>query len=96
MANSEERRALTEVRDRPTEIWIKLLVVVTLTLVALIAYMGDRVIIGQDRQLQEMSKINGNLKSYGTRISRNESDINEMNVKVLGNSERISTLEGAK
>ncbi|MCK4822900.1 hypothetical protein KA005_44470 [bacterium] len=69
---------ISEVRDRPTEIWIKLLVAVTVILVGLIGYMGDRVIVGQDKQLEEMGKINGNLKAYETRISRNEKDIQEL------------------
>ena len=69
---------VSEVRDRPTEIWIKLLVAVTVVLVGLIGYMGDRVIVGQDKQLEEMGKINGNLKAYETRISRNEKDIQEL------------------
>ena len=80
MGESEERRSLTEVRDRPAEIWIKMLVGVTMVLVAMIGYMGDRVITGQDRQIEEMSKINASLEVYEARISRNEQDIKELEV----------------
>lgn len=93
---TNEAKEVSEVRDRPAEVWIKLLFTVTLILVGLIGYMGDRVIVGQDKQLEEMSKINANIESYGTRISRNETDIQEINVRVLGNSERIYKLEGVK
>ena len=72
------KKDVSEVRDRPAEIWIKLLVAVTMVLVGLIVYMGDKVITGQENQLKEMSKINASLTVYETRISRNEEDIKEL------------------
>ena len=78
MDDQEERRAINEVRDRPTETYIKLLFWITAIAVALLAYMGDRFITNQDKQIDEMSDINANLKAYETRISRNEKDIQEL------------------
>jgi len=83
----EDRRSLTEVRDRPTEIWIKLLFAITAIAVTLVGYMGDRIITGQDKQLKEMSEINGNLRSYETRITRNEKDIQQLYHNVKRNGE---------
>ena len=93
---TEERRALTEVRDRPTEIWIKVLSLVAIITLPLIGAIGNSLIQGQERTNKELSKMNAFLQTHESRISRNESDINEINVKVSGNSERIYKLEGAK
>ena len=73
------------VSDRPAEIWIKLLVFVTSVAVALITYMGNRGIVGQDmliegqnRKTEAVGKINGNLQTINSRVSRNEKDIQEL------------------
>lgn len=89
MNEQPERRAINEVIDRPAITAARLLVAITAVAVAMVAYMGDRVIVGQDKQLEEMSKINGNLKAYEARISRNEQDIQDLedfyhNIKKYG------------
>ena len=89
-------KEVSEVRDRPTEIWIKLLFGITAIAVALIAYMGDRFIVNQDKLIEETSKINGNLQVYGSRISRIEVDVKEVRGVVSNNSERIYKLEGIR
>ena len=93
---TEERRSLTEVRDRPAEIWIKVLSLVAIVTLPLIGVIGNSLIDGQNRMTEEISKMNAYLQTHESRISRNESDINEINVKVLGNSEMIYKLKGAK
>ena len=96
-------KEVSEVRDRPTEIWIKLLFAITAIAVGLIAYMGDRFIVnqdklieGQNRTTEEVGKINGNLQTYGSRISRTESDVKEIRSVVFDHSERIIKLEGIR
>lgn len=96
-------KEVIEVKDRPTEIWIKLLFAITAIAVGLIAYMGDRFIVnqdklieGQNRTTEEVGKINGNLQTYGSRISRTESDVKEIRSVVSDHSERIYKLEGIR
>ena len=67
-----------EVSDRPTEIWIKLLSFITTIAVALVGVIGTMIISGQTKMTDEISKMNSNLKAYEVRISRNESDIREL------------------
>lgn len=93
----------TEVRDIPAEIWIKVLSGLAVVTLALIGYVGDSVIDEQkimNRNLSENTKaiirILTLYQSHEGRISRNESDIEEISVQVLGVSERIYKLEGAK
>ena len=93
---TEERRTLTEVRDRPTEIWIKVLSLVAIVTLPLIGVIGNSLIQGQERMNEELSEMNAYLQTHESRISRNEVDIKEINVKVNGNSERIYKLKGAK
>ena len=94
---------VSQVQDKPTEVWIKLLFAITAIAVALIAYMGDRFITnqdelikGQNRTTEEVGKINGNLQTYGSRISRTESDVKEIRSVVSDHSQRIYKLEGIK
>lgn len=85
-----------EVTDRPAELWIKLLVGVTVILVALIGYMGDMVIVGQYKQLKEMSEMNGSIKVYGSRISRVEYDVKEVRLISTANLARLNKMEGTR
>ncbi len=87
---------ISQVQDKPTEVWIKLLFGITSFAVLLLGYMGDRfignqdkLIEGQNRTTDEVGKINGNLQAYKSRITRNERDISS-------NSDRIFILEGVK
>ena len=93
---TEERRSLTEVRDRPAEIWIKVLSLVAIVTLPLIGVIGSSLIQGQERMNEELSEMNAYLQTHESRISRNEVDIREINVKVSGNSERIYKLKGVK
>ena len=102
---NDKRKAdqVSQVQDKPTEVWIKLLFFITAIAVALIAYMGDRFIVnqdklieGQNRTTEEVGKINGNLQTYGSRISRTESDVKEIRSVVSDHSQRIYKLEGIK
>jgi len=101
----ERRKAkeISQVQDKPTEVWIKLLFAMTSFAVILLGYMGDRFIVNQDKLIQgqnrtteEVGKINGNLQTYGSRISRNEEDIKETHIILDGHSQRIYKLEGRK
>lgn len=85
-----------QVMDRPAEIWIKLLFAVTTIAVVLIGYMGNRLIEGQDRTTEAVSKINGSLQTFKSRISRNEKEIEEIKVKVDGNTQEIYKLKGVR
>ena len=95
---NDKRKAdqISQVQDKPTEVWIKLLFGITSFAVLLLGYMGDRfignqdkLIDGQNRTTDEVGKINGNLQAYKSRITRNERDISS-------NSDRIFILEGVK
>ena len=100
---NDKRNEVSQVQDKPTEVWIKLLFFITAIAVGLIAYMGNRFIVnqdelikGQNRTTEEVGKINGNLQTYGSRITRNEIDIQELHSISDTNSERIYKLEGIK
>ena len=101
----EKRKAdeVSQVQDKPTEVWIKLLFAMTSFAVILLGYMGDRfinnqdeLIKGQNRTTEEVGKINGNLQTYGSRISRTESDVKEIRSTVSDHSKRIYKLERKK
>ena len=68
------------VSDRPAEVWIKLLVFVTTIALGLVSYIGHRLIEGQDRTTEAVGKINGNVQTVKSRVSRNERDIQELKV----------------
>jgi len=93
---NDKRDEVSQVQDKPAEVWIKLLFFITAIAVALIAYMGDRFIVNQDKLIEETSKINGNLQVYGSRISRIEVDVKEVRGVVSNNSQRIYKLEGIR
>lgn len=92
---ASEQKAMP-VSDRPAELWIKLLFFITAIAVALTAYIGNRVIDGQDRMTEEVSKMNGSLRVYGSRLSGLELRVKDINDTVIGNTDRIYKLEGAK
>lgn len=93
---TEERRSISEVRDRPAETWIKVLSLVALVTLPLISVIGNSLINGQAKTIEEISKLNAFLQTHESRISRNENDIKEINVKVSGNSEMIYKIKGVK
>lgn len=91
----------TEVRDRPAELWIKVLGLVAVVTMPLIGVIGTIIIDGQKttnvelKNLNEkMNTYNAELKTHASRISRNETDIQETNVKVNEHAQRIYQLEG--
>ena len=75
---NDKRNEVSQVQDKPAEIWIKLLFFITAIAVGLVAYVGDRVIAGQDRMNAELSKMSSFLQTHESRISRNEKDIREL------------------
>ena len=93
---NDKQDEVSQVQDKPAEVWIKLLFAITTFAVLLLGYMGDRFIVNQDKLIEETSKINGNLKVYGSRISRIEVDVKEVRGAVSSNSERIFKLEGIR
>jgi len=76
---AEEEKPLS-VADKPAEIWIKMLVFVTTIALALVAYMGNRIIEGQDELIQSVGTLNGNMQTMDSRVSRNEEDIRALQV----------------
>lgn len=93
---TEERRAISEVRDIPTEIWIKVLSFLAVITLGLMGYIGDRFIVGQDKTNEELKTMNGYLQTHESRISRNERDIKDWSTITTDNLERIHKLEGIK
>ncbi len=94
---------VSQVQDKPAEVWIKLLSFITGIAVLLVAYMGDRVIKGQDKMAagqvemtKEISKLNSYFKVIDGRVSRNETDIKEVRSLSTNNLKRIYKLEGNK
>lgn len=92
---TKKEQTVLPVSDRPAEVWIKLLFFITAIAVAMVGYIGDRLIKGQDRTTEAVSKINGSLSTFDHRISENAKDIEETNVKVDGNTQEINKLKGA-
>ena len=107
---NDKRKAdqVSQVQDKPTEVWIKSLFFITAIAVGMIAYMGDRFIKGQDKiaagqieMTKEISKLNSYFKVIDSRVSRNindiigiKGDIKGVNVKVNENSKWIYELRG--
>ena len=94
---------ISQVQDKPAEIWIKLLFTITAIAVALVAYMGNRVIKGQDimaagqvEMTKEISKLNSYFRVIDGRVSRAETDIKEVRALSTNNSKRLYILEGSK
>jgi len=84
----------SEVRDRPTEVWIKILSLIAVFTLPLIGAIGNSLIDGQNKMVEEMSKLNAYLQTHESRISRNERDIKEINIISNGNSKWIYELRG--
>ena len=87
----------------PPELWIKVITLVAIITLPLVSTIGGFIIQGQNEMTagqrktnEELSKINGYLLTHENRISRTESDVKEISVKVLGNTERIYKLEGTR
>jgi len=85
-----------EVRDRPTEIWVKLLGIIAVFTFPLIGTIGTLLIQGQLKTNEELSEMNGYLQTHESRISRNEKDIRHVWSVSAENLERIYKLEGSK
>lgn len=89
-------KEITEVRDIPAEVWIKVLsglAVVTLSLMALI---GSMVIDKLDWIGETLFEVVGSVQKHNSEISRNTKDITEINIKVEGNTQEIYKLKGLK
>jgi hypothetical protein len=86
----------TEVRDRPAEIWIKILSLIAVITLPLIGIIGSSLIDGQERMNKELSRMNGFLQTHESRISRNELDIRAWGDISSENSSRLSKMEGRK
>jgi hypothetical protein len=80
---------ISEVRDRPTEVWIKVLSFIAVITLPLIGAIGNSLIDGQERMNKELSRMNGYLQTHESRISRNEQDIS-------ANSARLYKIEVRK
>lgn len=93
---NKERGSISEVRDRPAEIWIKVLSLVAIITLPLIGVIGSSLIRGQEKMTDEISKMNAYLRTHEIRISRNEKDIEEVRTLSSGNSDRIYKLEGER
>jgi len=85
-----------EVRDRPTEIWVKLLGIIAVFTFPLIGTIGTLLIQGQLKTNEELSKMNGYLQTHESRISRNEQDIKDWSNIASDNSARLYRIEGRK
>ena len=86
----------TEVRDRPAELWIKVLSLVAVVTLPLISGIGYFLIHGQEetnnalertnealqRMSDKMNQYNAQLQTNASRISRNEEDIKNVNKDV--------------
>ena len=93
---TEERRAISEVRDIPTEIWIKILSGIAGLSLVLAGFIGVRA-------LDKLDIIGDTLTGLVIFVKTNTSEISvlkeadkEINIKVDGISRRVYKLEGAK
>ena len=87
---------ISEVRDRPAELWIKVLSLVAIFTLPLISVIGSSLIDGQNRMSEELSKLNAFLQTHESRISRNERDIEEVRIISNSNSSRLYKMEGRR
>lgn len=93
---TEERRAISEVRDIPTELWIKVLSGIAGISLILVAFIGVRA-------LDKLDQIGDTLTGLVVFVQTNISEITnlketdkEIIIKVDGISKRVYKLEGAK
>jgi Na+-translocating ferredoxin:NAD+ oxidoreductase RnfG subunit len=98
-----KKNEISEVRDRTADLWIKLLFFITTIAVGLVAYVGDRVIKGQDKMaegqvemIKEVVKLRFHFKSIDGRVSRVENSDKEQNVRINDNFKEINILKGRK
>lgn len=101
MSMAEEREIAIPVKDRVNDMWTTIIAIAAITTIPLIGVIGgqilsnmDKIVDTQLKTLKSVSEINGSLKAYDGRISRNEVDIKEIHMHVDKNTQRISKLEG--
>ena len=99
----EERRSVSEVTDKVADRWIKIIGLVALFTFPLIGTIGKLILNNMDeisaRQvltIDQLGKINGFLGTHESKISRNTQDIQDINVKVDGNTAEINKLKGIR
>lgn len=91
------------VRDRSADRWIRIIALVALFTFPLVGMIGtlilgnmDKMAVRQSMTIDALNAIRVNIGSYGSRISRAEKDITEINVMVDKHSQRIYKLEGKR
>jgi peptidoglycan hydrolase CwlO-like protein len=94
---------INEVRDRPAELWIKFLgfvAIVTVPLISVIGYMVIDELKEQNQNQKEMSRelsnINGHIKTFVSEIAALKNDVENISIRVDGNTREIYKLKGAK
>lgn len=96
-------KEVTQVADRPAELWIKVLGLVAILTLPLIGVIGSMIIDGQNKTNTALEKIFDTLNAYNAihanhanRILRNEIDIKDIEDMMKSSSKRIYKLEGTK
>ena len=93
---TEERRAISEVRDIPTEIWIKILSGIAGLSLVLAGFIGVRALDKLDIIGDTLTGLVIFVKTNTSEISTLKEADKEIIIKVDGISKRVYKLEGAK
>lgn len=80
---------VSEVKDIPTENGVKINNILTFLVLSVMTWVGYNI----NTMKIDIAEMNGFLKTHDVRISRNEDDIKDINVKIDGNVKRINQLE---
>lgn len=91
------------VKDKSADRWMRVIALIALFTFPLVGMIGklilgnmDLMAVRQTMTIDALNAIRVNIGSYGSRISRAEKDITEINVTVDNHSQRIYKLEGKR
>lgn len=93
---TEERRSVSEVRDIPAEVWIKVLSGLAAITLVLTSFIGVRAIDKLDQIGDTLADVVGFVQIHSLEISSLKKGLEETNVKVEGNTRNINEIKGAK
>jgi hypothetical protein len=89
---TEERRAVTDVRDIPAENGVKINNVLTFLVLAVMSWVGYNI----NTMKTDIAEMRGFQQTTNSRLSRAEKDVEGITVKVNGINKRVYKLEGAQ
>lgn len=81
-----------KVTDRPTEVGVTINNILTFLVLSVMGWVGYNI----NTMRVDIATMSGYLQTHESRISRTESDVKEIHIKVDGNTREIYKLKGAK